>query len=210
MNGKSANDHPQVKVLEESDFPDAVKVLTSAFRNDPLMTHMFPDQKRDAEIAVFFEFMLTKSKLLHESLYGLSLNGEILGVSCVESPFSPKPSATEILAFISQSLRFMFRIPLRSFIFINKYMKSTTSARPKNKHHYLIFIGIDPRQQGRGLGKFMLDHIHSQVKSEPVSTGIGLDTENQVNVAMYEHLGYNLYDTHTIVSLPIYCMFKSI
>lgn len=209
MNGRNVNDRPEIQTLEESDFPGALKVLTSAFHDDPLMVHMFPHQKRDVEIAIFFKFMFTKSKLLHESLYGLSLNGEIVGVSCVESPFSQKPSTTEILAFIDQSLRFLFRIPLRSFIFINKYMKSTTSARQKNKHHYLIFIGIDPHQQGKGLGKFMLDHIHAQVKSEPASAGIGLDTENQVNVALYEHLGYNLYDTQTVESLPIYCMFKS-
>jgi ribosomal protein S18 acetylase RimI-like enzyme len=209
MIDKHAANQPQIITLDESHFPDATKILTAAFRNDPMIAHMFPPQKCNREAAAFFEFLLMKSKLLHESLYGLLYNGELVGMACMELPSSKRPSALQVLAFIHQSLRLVFKIPLRSFVFINEYMKSTSSVRPKSQHHYLIFIGMDPSYQGKGFGKLMLDYLHTLVKSEPASCGIGLDTENPHNVALYERFGYKVTETRVIGPVTIFNMFRS-
>lgn len=201
---------PQIIMLDESHFPDATKILTGAFRNDPMIAHMFPPQKGNREPAAFFEFLLMKSKLLQESLYGLFDNGELVGVACMEMSYSKRPSALQVLALIHQTLRLVFKIPLRSFVFINEYMKSTSSVRPRNRHHYLVFISVAPPHQGKGFGKLMLDHLHSLVKSEPASSGIGLDTENPHNVALYERFGYKVTETQVIGPVTIFNMFRSI
>ncbi len=195
--------------LDASCFPEALKILTGAFRNDPMITHMFPQGSRAKDPHSFFEFLLMKSILLNEMLFGLELDGKLVAVANLEAPIHEKPGVSQIGAFIYQCLRLIFRLPFRSFIFINNYMKSVISARPKRPHHYLIFIGVDPDYQGKGCGRLMLEHVHSLVDNHPASSGIGLDTENPENVHLYEHFGYRLTATEVLGPVKIYNMFRT-
>ena len=46
------------------------------------------------------------------------------------------------------------------------------------------------------------------VDDDTSSIGIGLDTENSNNVALYEHFGYKLTGTENLDGLTIYTMFR--
>ena len=54
----------------------------------------------------------------------------------------------------------------------------------------------------------MLDTIHKIVDEDTTSTGIGLDTENPDNIAMYEHFGYKHIATENLDGMNIYIMFR--
>lgn len=188
-------------------FPRVLDVLTDAFQDDPLIRHMFPTDTKEKS-RPFFNFLLVKSILLNELLLGIECNGELIGIANLEEPARNKVSIFRIGKLIYQSLRFAFRISFRNFIFINNYMKLTSSLRPKNPNHYLIFISTAPKHQGKGAGRMLLDHIHSLVEQSPHSSGIGLDTENSQNISLYERFGYKLIGTELIGPVTIYSMFR--
>ena len=55
----------------------------------------------------------------------------------------------------------------------------------------------------------MLNYIHAIVDADQESIGIGLDTENEANVAYYKQFGYELVSQTTINQVTIYAMFRT-
>lgn len=63
------------------------------------------------------------------------------------------------------------------------------SPRP---HWYLAFVGIDPSQQGRGLGRALLAPVHEQADRDGVACY--LETPFPATHAFYRGLGYELVE----------------
>lgn len=185
----------------------ALDILGRAFQHDPLIQNLFPHEK-ELHSRVFFQYLLRKSDLLNEKLLGIYYEGKLQGVASIETPLAQN-KVGKTLSFILESLKLAFKIPFRRFIFLNSYMKTTRSVRPKEPHHYLVFIGIDPTFQGQGLGRAFLEHIHQLVENDSQSIGIGLDTENPGNVPLYESFGYKLSGTNPLDPITVFCLFRS-
>jgi GNAT superfamily N-acetyltransferase len=185
----------------------AIDILARAFQHDPLIQNLFPHET-GLRSRVFFHYLLKKSDLLNEKLLGIYVEGELKGVASIEAPLT-KNSFGKILSFVIESMKLAFKIPIRRFVFLNNYMKTTRFLRPKEPHHYLVFIGIDPKRQRQGLGRTFLAHIHQLVENDSNSIGIGLDTENPENVPFYEYLGYKLTGTELLDPITVFCLFKT-
>jgi ribosomal protein S18 acetylase RimI-like enzyme len=59
-----------------------------------------------------------------------------------------------------------------------------------NLAHYLGMIGIRPDEQGRGIGRRLIDAVKDRARSYPESTGITLNTECESNLLFYEKVGF--------------------
>jgi ribosomal protein S18 acetylase RimI-like enzyme len=59
-------------------------------------------------------------------------------------------------------------------------------------HHHLNMIGVRRTHFGRGLGGQLMDAVHELASADAASYGVSLNTESESNVALYEHLGYQL------------------
>lgn len=57
---------------------------------------------------------------------------------------------------------------------------------------HVNMLGVPPRFQGRGLGRLLLERVHTLSREHPDSRGISLTTESAANVPFYQHLGYRL------------------
>ncbi|HSN66225.1 MAG TPA: GNAT family N-acetyltransferase [Fusibacter sp.] len=194
---------------EHDEIESCVQVITRAFKNDPLFTHALCS---DVEKASFSRFLLKKSMILGEKSIVMKDQTTILGVASYEK------DSGSVLKGLIKMVRFDFireiitlkrRLSSESFAFFNRYMRFTTSVRPKVPHYYLVFIGIVPEAQGRGFGRTILEEIHARADADEASVGIGLDTENEANVAYYEKFGYKLIDQRNIDSVTVYAMFRS-
>ncbi|KZE72110.1 hypothetical protein AV654_34450 [Paenibacillus elgii] len=184
-------------------------ILPKAFSDDPMFRHLFPGAKRSVHIGHFFSFLFHKSLLLQEMLIGVQEQGTLRGAACVELPTSYKDAGFLAKArFLCRAIGLLCQVPPRSFALINEYMRLTTSVRPSVPHHYLVFVGVDPEHQGTGLGKLLLNEIHALADADPTSAGIGLDTENEDNVLLYERFGYRLVEKRKLGAVTIYCMFR--
>lgn len=200
---------PILETLETLEIESCAQVIMRAFKNDPLFTHALSS---DEEKASFARFLLKKSLSLGEKSIVMKDQTTILGVASYER------DSGSVLKGLINMVRFDFIreiITLKrmlspdSFAFFNRYMRFTTSVRPKAPHYYLVFIGIAPEAQGRGRGRTIIEEIHARVDADTMSVGIGLDTENEANVAYYESFGYKLVDQRNIDGVTVYAMFRS-
>lgn len=185
-------------------------LLVNAFDRDPMITTLFSGKGRKKQMDNFFRFLVKKSQLLNEQMFGERVGKKWAVVADLEFPSGENTvSLTRKLKFLAIGLGLMFKLPFRSFRFLNRYMVYTSSVRPKSPHHYLVFIGVDPKMQGQGFGRKALEYVHKLVDGDPGSAGIGLDTENERNVRLYEKFGYELVARKTIQGVTIYSMFRS-
>lgn len=198
-----------LETLETLEIESCAQVIMRAFKNDPLFTHALSS---DEEKASFVRFLLKKSLSLGEKSIVMKDQTTILGVASYEKDSGSVLKGLINMVrfdFIREILTLKRMLSSESFAFFNRYMRFTTSVRPKAPHYYLVFIGIAPEAQGRGLGRAIIEEIHAHVDADATSVGIGLDTENEANIAYYETFGYKLIDQRNIDDVTVYAMFRS-
>ena len=183
-----------------------VDILSKAFQNDPFFKSLFPNQ-RELKCKSFFRFVLQKSKFFNEKLFALFVDNEVQALGSIEMP-SNRPNLMEFIPFIGAIVKLLFEIPLRKFLVLNQYMQAIGSMRPKQPHHYLGFVAVNPSQAGRGFGRDCLENVHRIVEADSNSLGIALDTENPENVPFYEHFNYRLVGVKSMKSFNIYSLFR--
>jgi ribosomal protein S18 acetylase RimI-like enzyme len=196
--------------INESDFKACSELFEEAFSKDPLFNYLF-GRKPKGRINKFFRFILEYANVKNQVILGEKRDGVIQGAACMETPQSQKPvkSFSTYLKSIKLILQFAFQIKWPAFKKINHYMKITSERRPGKPHHYLVCIGVNPKEQGKGIGRSLLESIHEEVDKDTISIGIGLDTENKNNVELYKKFGYQLVSEDRIGDITIYSMFRS-
>ena len=51
-------------------------------------------------------------------------------------------------------------------------------------------IAVRPDVQGRGLGRQLIDAVKARARSDPISTGVTLNTELASNLPFYEKMAF--------------------
>jgi ribosomal protein S18 acetylase RimI-like enzyme len=183
------------------------KWLLEAFKNDPLFQILFNGQTLEME--AFFTFLFEKAEALHEWVIIEEQDGNPVAIAIVETPKSLTGfSMVKSLVFWKASIRLLRCVGFSTFSKLNSYMKAIASARPDGNHYYLILIGVAPKYQKQGYGKYIIEKIHAKVEADSSAIGISLDTENPENVSYYKKLGYKLQAVKQMNSIKIFCMFK--
>lgn len=199
----------EIVTIYEKNQLEVLKILPLAFKNDPMFHYIFPHDQQLNYLQSFFSFLFYKSLKLKELTIGVKEDHFFTSVANIELPNSTKGFRLLFIpGFLYEVIRLFRKIPLGSFIYMNQYMKFTTSVRPKKPHHYLSYIGVHPEQQGKGIGKMLMNYIHELSDSDSASIGIGLDTENPKNIKYYEAFGYCVIDYKKIGDVTIYSMFR--
>ena len=181
-----------IRKFNASDISNSAEVTYEAFRKDPLFEIQF---RSEMEKRAFADFLCRKVVALNEAGIVFQTDDAIKGVASLEQDSGKSfDSWLKLLrwGFIKEIFKLKRILTSEGFKFINQYMRFTTSVRPKKPHYYLVFIGVSPLAQGKGIGRQMLNYIHAIVDADQESIGIGLDTENEANVAYYKQFGYEL------------------
>ena len=91
------------------------------------------------------------------------------------------------------------------------YGTASRSFEPSAPHHHLGLIGVRASHQGSGLGRVLLDHVHSLAAADPASTGVSLTTELERNVGLYRYFGYDLAGQARVAAeLETWCFFRPV
>ena len=202
--------------FSESNTEACAAVIAAAFEQDPLYAHHL---KSPTEKYLFSKFLIRKSLTLGEhSLVISSDESEVASdEGVIQAAASYEVDSGHAFKRVLNQLRWPFLKEVlnmqrfmspAAFRFFNQYMRFTTSVRPKERHHYLVFIGVHPEAQGKGYGTQLLNEIHRIVDTDVHSVGIGLDTENAANIAYYQRFGYALTGEKTLGDVTIYTLFR--
>jgi ribosomal protein S18 acetylase RimI-like enzyme len=175
--------------LQAIDELAARELLASAFAHDPLFVAVAGPADAPASAAgrqAFAGFVLAMNRVVGGRPRGCFRAGALVGVALLEPPAPSRLAASvAALRFIPVALR----VGPRASALLNRYWLRTREAAPRERHHYLALLGVDPRVQGQGIGKQLVLDAVARARAAG-SELVALDTENQANVALYEHLGF--------------------
>lgn len=206
------SDSYTISRLTKSDKDFFVSLISRAFARDPLFLHLFGDSTLNSEarrrVAAFVSFLFDKSLMLHEEVWGYWEGERLSGAYIVEKPNASKRQIMRsALLMTARLVPLLFQLSGKTLRRLNSYMRATRAAAPPLTHHYLIMIGVQPEEQGKGIGKALLHHLLSMAVEDKESHGVALDTESENNADMYRRFGFSLSKKTQIDTLPVYCMF---
>ncbi len=187
---------------------EAVEVLALAFEHDPFMQYLLSGQSQQTafhrQLCEIYHFLCVMCFDLEWPLLGYEVDAKIVGVACVEDP-DDKPQPDSVKRGYD---RLTSVIGPEATHRLEAYFKLTDQYRPKQPSHYLNSMCVRPEAQGRGYGRIMLDAVHALSEAHETSSGVALDTENAVNVPLYEHCGYGVIAKTKLEHLDVWYMFR--
>lgn len=201
-----------IKPIARDEKPQFTKIMYDAFKSDPLFISAFgkPEQNKPTA-SKFLNAMFDMNIQLGNHPIGLYNDQKLIGCMLLERPMKNK---FENFWRMSKSLITLIPTMLNmggeTAKFLNDYMNLTRKSAPKQPHHYLSMIGILSTEQGKGLGRKLMQHAIKSSNQDPTSTGIALDTENQSNTAIYEKWKFHLTQQLKVNQMTVYCMFRSV
>jgi len=185
----------EILMGNRQDITRCAEVLTAAFMADPFYRFVFPDAERRARLLPW----LLRKLLAYASRYGLLFtDADHHGIS-----FWLGPEHTDLqLAGILRTGLFLF--PFRvSFQEFKRSLQLTHISDRLHKHSisgqhfYLMEVGVEPAQQGRGLGRALVQAGLS--RADELHVPCYLETYNPTNLGFYGSLGFQVVGSEKVL-----------
>lgn len=162
------------------------QILANAFADDPFTVYVEPDRERRTHWLPW---------LMNGWLRACRRNGWVDAVDgAVAGWMAPGRHGFGPLTFVRSG---MLGAPLRMGIGATRRMlavESDLERAPADAHDphawYLLAIGVDPAFQGKGLSRELIERGVARADAE--GRPVRFETNNERNVALYEHLGFEL------------------
>lgn len=175
----------------EVAFEKVVTLLGDSFANDPLMrlTNTAGWSPKH-----FVHMLALKTYVTKNQLYGyINEEKELMAIMSFSEENAGTKSHMDLgLVFLVAEILnrvLSFRMPLKGLKVMNDYMIKNEALKPDEAHVYVHFIAVSEGLRGKGLGKRLLMEAEHYALSKSIYL-LALDTENETNVKLYEHLGY--------------------
>lgn len=183
--------------LGEEHVTEVTRVLCEAFFDYPVMRHVLGEPPDDYErrLNTLIRFFVMARVLGDEDLLGIMDGADLTAAALVSYPGrrkSPPELATlreEVWDVLGSESRSRYE----------EFGAATAPFDVEVPHIHLGMIGVSRVAQGSGLGRILMDHVHSMSVGDPSSEGVSLTTEDPSNVPLYEHFGYRV-EGHVRVS----------
>jgi len=191
--------------IQKADVNKAANVLGQSFSNYPIFKYILPDdQYRYRKLSCLFEFLINS---------GLS-TGKVIApsknIECVSIWQTSSHSSTSIInAIESGILRLFIKINLTSlkrFISIGKAKQKIRSSIIKEPYCLLDVIGTDPKYQGRGFAKKIIQSQLAELDKEGLPCY--LETSDSDNAEFYKMFGFELYHQYELMDIKVYCFLR--
>ena len=165
-------------------------LLARAFQRDPQLSWLLGSSEASRRpLERFFEIHLNDA-----ARYGAvdvaddDGSGQVIGAALWMPPGRRYPTALRQLATIPTYVR-IFGSRLTA---AQRVLAATAKVHPTEPHWYLTVLGVEPREQGRGAGAALVRAGLARAGAAVVPAY--LETNSEKNVAIYEHLGFEVRD----------------
>jgi GNAT superfamily N-acetyltransferase len=154
-----------VRQLRQTEAAAAARLLARAFAADPFLGYFMTDpRRRRLALPPFF------AAVLHELLdsgavYVSEQEGELAGVAAWLPPEPKTPSRDARLRARLASIHVRLLFP-RAAPKVQSGFETLGADHPRDPHWYLAFVGIEPREQGKGLGRQLLEPVLERADRE--------------------------------------------
>ena len=173
-----------VRKATSDEIPRLAAALARAFYDDPQFTWMLPDEARRLRL-LEPGFALFLRRLWFKQDESYTTDG-IAGAAVWELPGQWRMGFVEQLRLLPS----MARLWGRSLPRVMRAITALESNHPKERHHYLPVIGVDPEWQGRGIGSALMRPVLDRCDSEGMPAYLEASTPR--NRAMYERHGFEV------------------
>jgi ribosomal protein S18 acetylase RimI-like enzyme len=178
---------PDVLLATPDDRARVVATLVAAFRTDPAVRWMFPDDTFDAHFTTFAGSRFDRRMPLGAVW---TVDGGA-AVAMWSPPGGDGGNAAEAYpAAVSERLA--------------AYDAAVHDALPTGEHWYLGMLAVDPQFAGKGWGRAAMRPGLERAARDGMP--IYLETSNPRNVGIYRGAGWNLIAETSVPDLPIWIM----
>ena len=178
----AAREAESVRKVGEGDIGPVAAALARAFYDDPPTAWVVNDDaRRERLLERSFRLYLRKLWLGQDECYTTQA---IAGAAVWERPGEWKVPVLAQLLLLPSMARIYGRILPR----VLRAIAALESSHPSEPHYYLLFLGVEPEWQGRGLGSALMRPILDRCNSERIPAYLEASTPR--NRALYERHGF--------------------
>lgn len=192
-----------IDTLGKPEIPQAVRVLASAFSDNPAYLWAFkPDSERERKFHWFMERVLALNLV-----NGLALKTD--GTHAVALWFEPGKSIGWLELLQAGLYELPFKLGLDTYLriqqILNQNKKWMTNIMGQTKHYYLFHLAVEPDYQGKGLGGSLITAVTARADKEQVPCF--LETDRPRNIPLYEKHGFVIRGTAELATnVPLWYM----
>jgi GNAT superfamily N-acetyltransferase len=181
---------PQIRAAEESERRRAIGTVTVGFVADPLARWLLPEPS--GYLAEFPSIVdaFGGSGLAHGATYV----ADDFGGAAFWLPPGVRPDTARLLECFRRNAG---RAVLADLLGVYEQMEA---YHPHLPHWYLPLIGVDPMQQGRGLGALLMRHALLRCDADRVVAY--LESTNPRNISLYQRHGFEILGTIQVGGSP--------
>jgi GNAT superfamily N-acetyltransferase len=188
--------HQLVEQLTSADEAAAVASLAAAFADYPLFPPLCPDPVRRPRIVESLCRYLFRTAVDKAGAYGTPDRSAIL---CTWPAGSEWPGLWQSIR--CGGLGLAWRCGWRATRLLMRLEAGFDAARRRHvpgRHCYVPLLGVRPQAQGRGFSRALLETLFAVTDRQKVP--VYLETMKEVNVAIYQRLGFELVGTSTLAA----------
>lgn len=186
-----------------SDIDEAVGCLATAFAQDPITGFLLQTRQGYRERVTQFFSLLMRARIelgmpVFVARGAQGIGGATMGYSTARPAWSAGLS--------EEWTRFEKAIPgMADRMAI--YDGVADQFKPSAPHYYLGVIGTDPASQGSGIGTQLLKSFCDVSASDPLSSGVYLETAQASNLRFYERAGFEETGRGSLGDATLWCMY---
>ena len=186
-----------------SDLNEAIDCLATAFAHDPITGFLLQTGSGYRErVTQFFSLLMRARIALNMPVLVARDTAGIRGAAMGYTTLSPAWRAD----LADEWDRFEKAIPGMTDR-MAVYEAVTAKGEPAAPHYYLGVIGVDPDLYGSGIGTQLLKSFCDLSASDPLSSGVYLETAKASNVRFYERAGFVETSRGSLGAATLWCMF---
>jgi ribosomal protein S18 acetylase RimI-like enzyme len=192
-----------ITIASPSDIDEAVGCLAAAFAEDPITGFLLqPGPAYRERVTQFFSLLMRARIELEMPVFvarGVrGIDGATMGYSTVRPEWSA--------ALTDEWARFENAVSgLTDRMAI--YDEVANQFKPPSPHYYLGVIGTHPTLQGSGIGTQLLESFCEVSASDPLSSGVYLETAQASNLKFYERAGFAETGRGNLGNATLWCMY---
>jgi len=194
----------QITAASVSELDESVGCLVPAFAQDPITGFLLqPGSGYEERLAQFLPLLMRARIALRMPVIvardASGVRGAAMGYATAHPPW-PNDLAEEWNHFESAIPGLTERMAT--------YDEISARGKPPAPHYYLGVIGVAPELQGRGVGKQLLGSFCDLSGSDPLSSGVYLETAEESNVGFYESAGFSETARRSLGGATLWCMYR--